>query len=91
MGKKLTRSQSNNPKQDISDFVDQELVAVDEVCSFGEDDIKCLIRNRVFPPEVEIMPPNSKIQSDFISQTWVAFPEYPFSLGLKYPFFWYCC
>ena len=32
------------------------------------------------------MPSDSQMQSDFISRTWVAFPEYPFTLGLKYPF-----
>ena len=84
MGKKLTRSQSN--KQDGPDFVDQKLLASDEVCSFGAMDIECLIQKGVFPSGVEIMPSDSQLQSDFISQTWVAFPEYPFTLGLKYPF-----
>ena len=84
MGKKITRSQSN--KQDVSDFVDQKLLASDEVCSIGVTDIEDLIQKGVFPSGVEIMPPNSQLQSDFISRTWVAFPEFPFTLGLKYPF-----
>ena len=84
IGKKITRSQSN--KQDVSDFVDQKLLASDEVCSFGATDIEDLIQKGVFPSGVEIMPPNSQLQSDFISRTWVAFPEFPFTLGLKYPF-----
>ena len=47
MGKKITRSQSN--KQDVSDFVDQKLLASDEVCSFGATDIEDLIQKGVFP------------------------------------------
>ena len=84
MGKKITRSQST--KQDSSDFVDQKLLASDEVCSFGAIHIENLIQKGVFPSGVEIMPSDSQLQSDFISRTWVAFPEYPFTLGLKYPF-----
>ena len=54
MGKKITRSQST--KQDSSDFVDQKLLASDEVCSFGATDIEDLIQKGVFPSRVEIMP-----------------------------------
>jgi hypothetical protein len=82
MGKKITRAN----KRDDSDFVDQKLLASDEVCSFEATDIEDLLHKGVFPSGVEIMPPNSLLQSDFISRTWVAFPEFPFTLGLKYPF-----
>ena len=57
MGKKITRSQSN--KQDDSDFVDQKVLASDEVCSFGATAIEDLIQKGVFPSGVEIMLPSS--------------------------------
>ena len=80
----MTRSQLN--KQDGPDFVDQKLLVSDEVCSFTATDIENLMQKGVFPSGVEIMPSDSQLQSDFISRTWVAFPEFRFSLGLKYPF-----
>ena len=80
----MTRSQLN--KQDGPDFVDQKLHVSDEVCSFTATDIENLMQKGVFPSGVEIMPSDSQLQSDFIFRTWVAFPEFPFSLGLKYPF-----
>lgn len=39
-----------------------------------------------FSPDTLFKPYDPLIQPNFISSSWVCFPEYPFSLGLKFPF-----
>ena len=68
------------------DFTDQWIISYKETCSFSDDDIESLRLNGAFPPKAAFRPFNPLIQPNFISPTWVCFPELPFSLGLRYPF-----
>ena len=45
-----------------------------------------MLESDVFPKGAIIKSPNVGLKSDLISPNWVAFPEYPFLLGLSYPF-----
>ena len=69
-----------------TEFMAQNIPFAKQFCSFGIDDVDRLRRSNVFPPGTEIRCYDFTIRPDFISPVWVAFPEYPFLLGLKYPF-----
>ena len=84
MGKKITRS--NASISSTSDFIEQNILVNEEPCSYGNLDIQSLFENGSFSEGIEIRPYDPKVKSDLVSPTWVAFPNYPFSLGLKYPF-----
>jgi hypothetical protein len=84
MGKKMTRSRASISSP--SDFFDQNIIVNEELCTYGDLEIQSLFENESFPEGTEIRPYDPKVKSDFVSSTWVAFPDYPFSLGLKYPF-----
>ena len=68
------------------DFIEQNLLVNDEPWSYGDADNHSLFENGAFPEGTEIRPYDPKVKSDLISPTWIAFPEYPFTLGLKYSF-----
>ena len=84
MGKKMTRSKASISSP--SDFIDQNILVNEELCTYGDLEIQSLFENESFPEGTEIRPFDPKVKSDFISSTLVAFPDYPFSFGLKYPF-----
>ena len=68
------------------DFINQGIISHEETCSFGDNDIESLRLGGAFPSEAVFRPFDPLIQPDFVSPTWVCFPEYPFSMGLKYHF-----
>ena len=87
MGKKMTLSCNNIffiPSED--DFVDQKILSYYEICSFDDNCIQSLKSVSAFSESSLFKPFIAKYQPDFISSSWVCFPEYPFSLGLKYLF-----
>ena len=50
------------------------------------EDIDRYWKSDIFPTGAEIRGCDFYFRPDFISPVWVAFPEYPFLLGLKFPF-----
>ena len=86
MGKKVTRSQANDIVSSLEEFSDQKILGLEETCSYTHDDIDKLLRSDAFPGETVIKGPDPLLKADLISPNWIAFPEYPFTLGLKYPF-----
>ena len=68
------------------DFVDQKILSYNEICSFDDDDNESLKSVGAFSKDVVFKPFNVKSQPDFISSSWICFPGYLFSLGLRYPF-----
>ncbi|KAJ0688363.1 hypothetical protein HanOQP8_Chr11g0393501 [Helianthus annuus] len=57
-----------------------------EICSFNNADIAALKDFGAFPARVIIRPFDREVRSDAVSNEWVCFLAYPFSLGLRYPF-----
>lgn len=86
MVRKIVVSLKNILALSDDDFIDQGILSYEETCSFGDDDIESLGLNGAFPSKVVFRPFDPLIQLEFVSPTWVCFLEYPFSLGLKYPF-----
>ncbi|MFS7965994.1 hypothetical protein Hanom_Chr09g00768641 [Helianthus anomalus] len=79
------RSRSNEPAPTLES---QNLLREPEkeICSFNNADIAALKDSGAFPPRVIIRPFDWEVQSEAISNEWVCFLAYPFSLGLRYPF-----
>ena len=86
MGKKIVHSCASITAPPENDLFDQGLLARDEVCSFNDDDMQYLKTNGTFPSDTILRSFDLSVQPDFVSPSWVCFPKYPFSLGLKYPF-----
>jgi hypothetical protein len=86
MGKKVTRSQTNDVVSSLEEFSDQKILGPEETSSYTRDDITRLLQSNAFPGETIIKGPDPMLKADLISPNWIAFPEYPFTLGLKYPF-----
>lgn len=82
----MTLSHKNIIAPSEDKFVDQKILSYDKICSFDEDDIESLKSVDTFSNDAVFKPFNSKYQPDFVSTSWVFFPEYLISLGLKYPF-----
>ncbi|KAL6550642.1 hypothetical protein OROMI_021130 [Orobanche minor] len=87
MRKKIVRPFRNILVSSVDDFIDQMIIIGDIVCSFNNDDIRKWIDLKVFPSSTIFKLFDSKLHPDFMSHTWLCFPEYPFTLGLKYHFF----
>ena len=86
MVRKMAVSRKNILALPDDDFIAQEILSYEETCSFDDDDIESLGVNGAFPHEDFFRLFDPLIQPDFVFTTWVCFPKYPFSLGLKYPF-----
>ena len=86
MGKKVTRSQTNDVVSSLEEFSDQKILGPEETSSYTRDDITRLLQSNAFPGETIIKGPDPMLKADLISPNWIAFPEYHFTLGLKYPF-----
>ena len=52
MGKKAIHSRANITAPPENDFVDQRILAHDEVCSFNDEDMQYLKANRAFLSDV---------------------------------------
>ncbi|KAM0026312.1 hypothetical protein Hdeb2414_s0020g00556811 [Helianthus debilis subsp. tardiflorus] len=55
-----------------------------ERCCFIDPEIDRI--RHCFPANTVFKPFDPTIRSDFVSETWVAFPVTPFSIGYSYPF-----
>ena len=86
MGKKISRSQTNIVASSLPDFTDQQILSSEEPSSYTQDDITKLLQSDAYPEGVIIKGPDPSLKEDLISPNWIAFPEYPFTLGLTYPF-----
>jgi hypothetical protein len=72
----------------LGDFHPQNLLKnpEEEKCSFGNQDVSRLLNSGVFPPETIIRAFDPDVRCDYASNIWVCFPEFPFTIGLRYPF-----
>ncbi|KAJ0653101.1 hypothetical protein HanOQP8_Chr15g0579731 [Helianthus annuus] len=79
------RFRSNEP---VLTLVSQNLIREpeNEICSFNNADIAALKDFGAFPAGTIIRPFDREARSDVVSNEWVCFLGYPFSLGLRYPF-----
>ena len=68
-----------------TEFMAQNIPFAKYYCSLNMEDIDHR-KNNIFPEGAEIRDCDFYFRPDFISPTWVAFPEYPFLLGLKFLF-----
>ncbi|KAM0036237.1 hypothetical protein Hdeb2414_s0014g00423971 [Helianthus debilis subsp. tardiflorus] len=80
-----TRSRTNEPTPTLES---QNLLREPEteICSFNNADIAPSNDSGAFPAGVIIRPFDREVRSDAVSNEWVCFLAYPFSLGLRYPF-----
>jgi hypothetical protein len=71
-----------------SEFTDQGILAcsAEETCLFDDKQISALLETDAFPKNTSIKAYNPKDKSDLISEKWICFLHYPFSIGMKYPF-----
>ena len=69
-----------------TEFMAQNIPFARYYNSLGMEDIDRYRKSNIFPPDAEIRGYDFYFCPDFISPVWVAFPEYPFLLGLKFPF-----
>ena len=86
MGKKVTRSRTNNIAAIDYEFINQKALSYDETCTFDDNDIDALKLVGAFPTSTILIPFDARIQPDFVSSSWLCFPEYPLTLGRSYPF-----
>ena len=79
---------SSESLEEKYDFTDLEILEHDPKNDNALDDSQLDISksgNR-FPSSVIFLDFDPTLKSDRVSKTWVCFPEYPFNLGLSYPF-----
>lgn len=69
------------------DFLDQTITSYEGTFSFDDNGTESLKTVGTFPASIIFNSFDVKAKLDFVSFTWFYFPEYTFSLGLKYPFF----
>ena len=69
-----------------TEFMAQNIPFARYYCSLTMEDIDRYRKSNIFPADAEIRGRDFYFRPDFISPVWVAFPEYPFLLGLKFPF-----
>ena len=86
MAKKSSCSRVSIVSSPENDFSDQAILSYDEVCSFNDEDMESLKAIGAFPFDVVFWPFEATVEPDFGSPTWVCFIEYPFTLGVTYPF-----
>ena len=86
MVKKTSRSRASVVTSPENDFSDQAILSYDEVFSFDDEYMESLKAIGDFPSDVVFRPFDATVQLDFVSPMWVCFPEYPFTLGLTYPY-----
>ena len=91
MVKKGARSRANIIAILDDDFVDLKILSYEETYTFDDNSIEALNSFGTFPADTVFKPFDVRIQPYFISSIWVCFPEYPFTLGLSYPFFGIIC
>lgn len=53
---------------------------------FDDSKIELLELSKRFPANIVFHVFDPLLKADHVSETWVCFPEYPFTLGLSYPF-----
>ena len=76
----------NSIVPNATEFMAQNISFAKYYCSLNMEDIDRYRKNNIFPDGAEIRDCDFYFRADFISPTWVAFPEYPFLLDLKFPF-----
>ena len=69
-----------------SEFMAQNIPCANQCFSFGILDIEGMRKSKDFPSSTEIRGFDFPLRPDFISPVQIDFPEYPFLLGMKYPF-----
>ena len=87
---KYNSSFFNSIVPNATEFMAQNIPFAKQFCSFGMNDLERLRNSNIFPSGTEIRGYDFTVRPDLISPVWVAFPEYPCLLGLKYPFHWSC-
>lgn len=85
MGKKALLSRASIIAPFDEDFIDEKILCFEEICSFDNEEIKPLKENEAFPSGTFFKYFDALVQPNFISPSWLSFPEYHFSLGLTYP------
>ncbi|KAD3336742.1 hypothetical protein E3N88_32261 [Mikania micrantha] len=80
-------SHSSSPSE-ASQFLDQNILPCtgQNACTFDDDHIKVMQLSQAFPEETVFLRYDPALKADHSSSKWVCFPEYPFSLGLSFPF-----
>lgn len=86
MGKKATHPRTSIIDVPDNHFVDQKILTDEKTFSFDDNNIEAPKYIRAFPAGAIFRPFDAKIQPDFVSSSWVCFPEYHLYLGLSYPF-----
>lgn len=82
-------SSSMSPSDQLlhqSEFINQNILTEPKPCTFCDSDIGRLKSNGTFSSSCFIRPFDAKSRPDWYSENWICFPEYPFTIGLKYPF-----
>jgi hypothetical protein len=71
-----------------SEFIDQKIItpSAEETCLFDNKQIEALLKTEAFPSDTNIKAFNPKDKADLVSEKWICFLHYPFSIGMRYPF-----
>ncbi|KAD3338112.1 hypothetical protein E3N88_33633 [Mikania micrantha] len=79
---------SSSSDFDSDDFTDQNILSLNRQNRnvLNDDRIDLLRLSKTFPDETIFHHFSKNLKADHVSPTWTCFPEYPFTLGLKYPF-----
>lgn len=83
---KNTRFRPPSKEDTQSELSFQNLLSTPEVCTFLDFDIERLKSSNAFPAIAIFRPYDATAHSDCYSKEWVCFSEFPFTLGLSYPF-----
>ncbi|KAJ0726042.1 hypothetical protein HanPI659440_Chr12g0465761 [Helianthus annuus] len=57
-----------------------------EICSFDSAHLLALKTSGIFPEGTVFRPFDREIRSDMVSNEWLCFNAFPFTLGLRFPF-----
>lgn len=79
-------SSSDIKENPYRDFVDQKLINQSVPCTFFDIEIDRLKSKKVLTPGAIFRSFDPSMNADFCSDKWVCFPEFPFNLGLSFPF-----
>jgi hypothetical protein len=72
----------------VKDFIDQKIIprSSEEICLFNHRDFEALSKSNAFPKNTVFKPVDRNDKADFKSKTWVCFLQFPFTIGMSYPF-----
>ena len=87
-GKDMARQTRSSSGDSAPSFIHQNILQdpEKEICTFDSAHLSALKTSGIFPKGTVFRPFDREIRSDMVSDEWICFNAFPFTLGLQFPF-----